>query len=366
MDGAIEGDRYPAADTRCDMRRDRNGVVHMVRPKFDKSLDGAKRPFDATEILRRFLPPQGPIHRGAPPAPLAWLPAYIPELALNRRIDAPLPQSLGRLGDLEVRLARDPAEIRRAQALRYRVFYEEMSAVANPAAAMLRLDADFYDAICDHMLVIDHASFEHKPFRRREPRVVGTYRLLRGEVADMNGGFYSTGEFDIDPLLARHPDLRALELGRSCVLAPYRNKRTVELLWQGIWSYVLAHRIDLMFGCASLEGTDPERLALPLSFLHHHARATGEWAVSAQPRRRVAMDRLPKDALDMKAALAVLPPLIKGYLRLGAMIGDGAVVDRQFGTTDVCIVLPTSKISQRYIGYFGADAQRHRAEPVAA
>jgi putative hemolysin len=338
----------------------------MSRPKPHGGHEPVKRPFDATEILRKFLPPQGPVNRGAPPAPLAWLPAYVPELALNRRLDAPLPHSLGRLGDLEVRLARDANEIRKAQALRYRVFYEEMSAVPNPAAALTRLDADFHDAICDHMLVIDHARFDHKPFRKREPRVVGTYRLLRGEVAELNGGFYTASEFEIDPLLARHPSLRVLELGRSCVLAPYRDKRTVELLWHGVWSYVLAHRVDLMFGCASLEGTNPDRLAVPLSFLHHHARAAGEWLVEARPSRRVDMNRVAKEALDTRAALSALPPLIKGYLRLGAMIGDGAVVDRQFGTTDVCIVLPTSKISQRYIGYFGADAQRHRPEPVAA
>ena len=136
------------------------------------------------------------------------------------------------------------------------------------------------------------------------------------------------------------------------MLAPYRNKRTVELLWHGIWAYVLQNRADVMIGCASLDGTEPKRLALPLSFLHHYARAPEAWRARALPDRYVEMNRLSKEAIDPKAALRMLPPLIKGYLRLGAYIGDGAVVDHEFGTTDVLIVLPVSAIKQRYLEHF--------------
>jgi putative hemolysin len=135
----------------------------------------------------------------------------------------------------------------------------------------------------------------------------------------------------------------------------------VELLWHGIWTYVLHHRIDVMFGCASLEGTDPQQLAVPLSFLHHHARAAGPWRVEAHAGRCTAMDFLAKEFVDPKAALKALPPLIKGYLRVGATFGDGAVVDRQFGTTDVLVVLPVSAINPRYIDHFGPTADRHAA-----
>jgi putative hemolysin len=190
---------------------------------------------------------------------------------------------------------------------------------------------------------------------------VGTYRLLRQEVAERDGGFYTAREYAIGPLLAAHPGLRFLELGRACVLKPYRNKRTVELLWHGIWTYVLHHRVDVMFGCASLEGTDPRRLALPLSFLHHHARASAEWGASALRDRRADLDLLAKEAVDPRAALQALPPLIKGYLRVGATFGDGAVVDRQFGTTDVLVILPVSAINPRYIDHFGPTASRHAA-----
>jgi L-ornithine Nalpha-acyltransferase len=267
---------------------------------------------------------------------------------------------LGRIGSLEVRLATTGREIRQAQKLRYKVFYEEMSAAPRGAAFLSRRDIDAFDAICDHLLVLDHAGSQ-KPFRPARPRVVGTYRLLRQDVADRNWGFYTSGEFDVAPLVDGKPGLRFLELGRSCVLKPYRNKRTVELLWHGIWSYVLRHRIDVMFGCASLEGTEPEALALPLSFLHHHAAAPEAWRAKARAERYTPMGLMPKDAIDAKAALHALPPLIKGYLRLGATFGDGAVIDRAFGTTDVLVILPVSAINKRYIDHFGPAADRHAA-----
>lgn len=266
---------------------------------------------------------------------------------------------LGRLGSLEVRLARSAAEVRRAQRLRFQVFYQEGSAIAAAPTWLARRDVDGFDGICDHLLVVDHAQPASRV--RPDPTVVGTYRLLRQEIAERHGGFYTAAEFDVSGLLARHSDLRFLELGRSCVLSPYRNKRTVELLWQGIWGYVQTHGMDVMIGCASLEGTDPDRLALPLSFLHHYAAAPEPWRASAVPHRYVDMNRLPKQAINPKAALHELPPLIKGYLRLGAFVGDGAVVDHQFGTTDVLIVMPIAAINARYIEHFGPAANRHAA-----
>ncbi len=268
--------------------------------------------------------------------------------------------TLGRIGSLEVRLATTKKEIRRAQKLRYKVFYEEMQAVPTGAALFSRRDKDEYDRICDHLLVIDH-DVTPKPFRKPKPKVVGTYRLLRQEVADRHWGFYTAGEYDIQPIIDAHPGKRFLELGRSCVLKPYRNKRTVELLWHGIWAFVLHHRIDVMMGCASLEGTDPSRLALPLSFLHHHAQAPEDWRAKAIPERHTRMDLMAKEAVDARAALHALPPLIKGYMRAGATFGDGAVIDRQFGTTDVFVVLPVSMINPRYIDHFGPTANRHAA-----
>lgn len=270
------------------------------------------------------------------------------------------PESLGRHGSLEVRLAAGDGEVRRAQRLRYKVFYEEMAAVPVGLAGLKRRDVDPYDCVCDHLLVLDHDA-ARKPFRAHKPKVVSTYRLLRQSVADAHAGFYSAGEYEIAPLLAAHPDVDFVELGRSCVLKPYRNRRTIELLWQGIWAYVQRHRIGAMIGCASLEGTDPDRLAEPLSFLHHMAASPPAWRVRALPGRHVPMGRLGREALDPKRAMKALPPLVKAYLRVGATFGDGAVIDRQFGTTDVFVVMPIAQISQRYVEYFGPSANRRPA-----
>lgn len=271
-------------------------------------------------------------------------------------------QALGRIGSLEVRLAGTRQEIKRAQRLRYKVFYRDGTAIADATTMLARRDRDAFDKACDHVLVIDHAGAAAPKGRlRRRPPVVGTYRLLPQDAAMRRGGFYTGNEFDIASLIERHQGLRFLELGRSCVLPPYRNKRTVELLWHGVWSYVRQNRFDVMIGCASLEGIDPDRLALPLAFLHHFARAPDEWRASALAHRHVDMNRMAKDAIDPRTALRELPPLIKGYLRLGAFIGDGAVIDHRFGTTDVLMILPVSAISARYIGHFGADATRHAA-----
>lgn len=272
-----------------------------------------------------------------------------------------LPDTLGQLGTLEVRLARTTQDIRRAQRLRYKVFFKEMSATPDARAFVSRRDIDAFDRICDHILVIDHAGKTTRSGKTK-PKVIGTYRLLRSDVAAAHGtDFYTAGEFDLSGLLAASKGMRMLELGRSCVLKPYRDKRTVELLWHGVWRYVLHHKIDVMFGCASLEGTDPKALAVPLSFLHHHARTPDDLAARALPWRFSDMNLMAPEALDLKTAMKSLPPLIKGYLRLGARFGEGAVIDRQFGTTDVLVVLKVRDIDPRYVAHYGAEGQRFAA-----
>ena len=297
-------------------------------------------------LFERFRSPPG---SPTVPSLLSSLQAYGGLQAWATRTHRPA-QTLGRLGSLEVRLAQTAAEVRQAQKLRYRVFYQEGSAIPNPGRLFARRDVDAYDAICDHLLVLDHAARDTQANNR--PAVVGTYRLLRQPLAEEYGGFYSAGEFDIGELIARHANLQFLELGRSCVLAPYRNKRTVELLWHGISGYIAQYRTDVMIGCASLDGTEPKQLAMALSFLHHYARAPEIWRARALPEHYVEMNRMSQETIDPKAALRALPPLLKGYLRIGAYIGDGAVVDHEFGTTDVLIVMPVTAIKQRYVAHF--------------
>ncbi len=259
--------------------------------------------------------------------------------------------SFAEMGTLEVRLANNEAEIHAAQALRYKIFYQELGATPTPEMAAAGRDFDRFDDVCDHLLVIDRA-------KSGIAAIVGTYRLMRENIVGGADGFYSNQEYDLSPLFTDHfrntmmPGRQLLELGRSCVDVEYRSNSTIHLLWRGIAIYTLTHNIGYMFGCASLAGTDPTAHAMALSYLYHEFSIPEAFRVRAQPHRFHDMNMIPKDKIDVRAARRALPPLVKGYLRLGCYIGDGAVVDEQWGSTDIFILLPVERITHRYSQHF--------------
>ncbi len=256
--------------------------------------------------------------------------------------DAPFAEL--RSGNLGVRLAADPFEIDAVQSLRYRVFYQELGARADAVTRSTQRDKDVYDTVADHLLVVDHALGEGPE------SVVGTYRLIRREAAQRIGHFYSSDEYDISRIEAVPG--RILELGRSCVDNDYRNRSVMQLLWRGIAAYVFLHKIDLMFGCASLPGIDPDALALELTYLYYNHLAPVSIRPRALPHRYIEMRRLERDEIDARSALNRLPPLIKGYLRLGGFVGDGAVIDPQFNTTDVAVMVQTDLVTDKYYKHY--------------
>ncbi len=249
---------------------------------------------------------------------------------------------------ITVRIARTAHEVEEAQRLRYRVFYEEFAATPDREMAAARLDKDDYDAYADHLIVVDS--------RDGREKIVGTYRLLRREVADKYGQFYTSSEFDISGLL--NSGISMLELGRSCVMPEYRTRPVMQILWQGIADYMVDNNIELLFGCASLGGTDIKKISVPLSYLHHYHLAPQALRPRALKGRYINMNIIPKDDIDARRAFAELPPLIKGYLRVGATIGDGAVIDAQFNTTDVCVLMHTSLIANRYRKHYERKIQK--------
>lgn len=249
-----------------------------------------------------------------------------------------------RAGDLQIRLAESLEELRASQTLRYKVFVDEMKAKPSPEVAAAGREFDRFDDYCDHILVLDRS------LGRGASAVVGTYRVMRRGAAVHAGGFYTATEYDIAPLMSYPGEI--LELGRSCVHADYRTGATMQLLWRGIAEYVLHYDIELLFGCASLPGTRSEDMALALSYLFHHHLAPPALRPRALEERYVAMNILPAGEIDRRLALTGLPPLVKGYLRLGAFVGDGAVVDHDFNTTDVCIVVKTDLVTERYFRHY--------------
>lgn len=255
-----------------------------------------------------------------------------------------LPFAELRSGNLGVRIAATPAEIDAVQALRYRVFYREMGATGDADSALTARDRDAFDAVADHLLVVDHA------IGPGAEGVVGTYRLIQREAAARIGRFYSADEYDIAPIVG-FPG-RVLELGRSCVDAAYRHRAAMQLLWRGIAAYVFHYQVDLMFGCASLPGNDPDALATELTYLYLNHLAPPAVRPRALPHRFVEMRRVRADSFDPRRILSQLPPLIKGYLRLGGFVGDGAVIDPQFNTTDVAVVVKTDLVTDKYYRHY--------------
>ncbi|MEK9672741.1 MAG: GNAT family N-acyltransferase [Rhodospirillaceae bacterium] len=224
------------------------------------------------------------------------------------------------------------------------MFFDQLGARPTAEAAAERRDRDAFDTYCDYLLVIDLDRSDEAPF------VAGTNRLLHRSVAETNTGFCSAGEFDRGALLAKPGEVA--ELGRPCVHSDCRSGAVMQLLWRGIAEYLKIYDIAFMFGCSSLHGTDPDALMLALSYLHYFQLAPRDFRARAADHRRIAVDRIPLTRLDQTAARAMLPPLIKGYLRVGAFVGNGAVIDFGFNTTDVCIIVPTGRITGKYHRYY--------------
>lgn len=247
----------------------------------------------------------------------------------------------------EVRLAETADDLAAAQRLRYAVFVRELGGDGEMVDHGAGLERDRFDPFFDHLLLLDH---------RRGPgdRVVGVYRLMRAEQAAVAGQFYTEEEYDLEPL--RRSGRRLLELGRSCVHADYRDGTALMHLWTGLAGYVARHGIEVMFGVASFHGTDPAPLAAPLSLLHHRHLAPPELRVRARPDHFQPMDLIAPEALDRPAAVRAIPSLIKAYLRLGGTVGEGAWIDAPFNCTDVCLVLETSRLSDRHRAIYGAGA----------
>lgn len=235
--------------------------------------------------------------------------------------------------EFSVKIAETEEELIAAQALRYDVFVRELGGGGDMVDHDAGLERDRFDPYFDHMLLTDDT----------RGQVVGVYRLLRGDQAQKIGQFYSEDEYDLSVL--KQSGRRLLELGRSCLHAEYRGGTAMYHLWSALAQYVAEHEIEVLFGVASFHGTDPTALAQPLSLLHQRHIAPEDLRVRSKVFQ--SMDLLTKDNLDRKRAMVETPALIKAYLRLGGYVGEGAFVDHEFNTTDVCLILDTARMNDR-------------------
>ena len=232
---------------------------------------------------------------------------------------------------LAVTLARDAREIVEAQRLRYKVFAEEMG--ARVPGREQGVDSDFYDAHCEHLLVRDTDT----------QQVVGTYRILNGAKARRIGGFYADEEFDLTRL--NHLRDSTVEIGRSCVHRDYRGGATIALLWAGLANYMTHHGYRYLIGCASIGMADGGHAA---ASIYHRLQATHLAPVEYRVFPRCD---LPLAAYGEDVA-CTLPPLIKGYVRVGAYICGAPAWDPDFNTADLLMMLPMERIAARYARHF--------------
>lgn len=256
-------------------------------------------------------------------------------------------------GRFTVRLAEDDADVAAAQRLRYRVFVEEMGATAKPGEMALRRESDRFDPYFDHLLLIDNECADPDI----ERGVVGAYRLMLGRKANQGIGFYGAGEYDLERLV--HYPRETLELGRSCVDAEIRGGAGMHLLWTGLGKYVSEHNVEILFGVASFHGIDPSAISQALSYLHYNHLAPEDLRVRAVEENYTDMAILPPDQVEKVEALRQIPALIKAYIRLGGFVGDGAFIDYDFNTVDVCLLMDTSRMVDRYLKFYS----RQRGTP---
>jgi putative hemolysin len=251
--------------------------------------------------------------------------------------------------NFSLKLAENAEDIHAAQRLRYEVFVEELGGQGEMVDHDARLEKDRFDPHFDHLMLLDEdreGDFADK--------IVGVYRLLRDDQMPKIGQFYSEDEYDLSVL--KNSGRRIMELGRSCLHADYRGGAAMYVLWNGLAEYVQEHGIEVLFGTASFHGTDVDALADSLSLLHHRHLAPAELRVRTVAERFQTMDLKPEADLDRLKAMRAVPALIKGYLRLGGFVGEGACVDHAFNTIDVCLIMDTERLNatQRNIYTRGA------------
>ena len=245
-------------------------------------------------------------------------------------------------GNLVIKLVENKSELKKAQALRYSVFYKEKKAKPSISKKILALDYDKVDKFADHLIVIDKGSTAPKN------KIVGTYRLIRGNVSNNFGGFYTSSEFNLSNILDAYKHSQILELGRSCVHKDYRNGITMNLLWKAIALYVKLYDIKIILGCASFSGTDIMKISNELTYLRENFSLPDDLSVASLDNNEYPVYKKTKTNINNLRTFAKLPPLIKGYLRAGGKVSDSFYVDYNFNTIDLCVVVKTDNIDKKY------------------
>ena len=244
------------------------------------------------------------------------------------------------MADFEVKITTEPGEIEQAQRLRFEVFNLELNKGLRSSYAR-GLDVDEFDPYCDHLIVRDLRSGD----------VVGTYRLMRGAQARRHIGFYSEKEFDLTQIMKLEGEL--MELGRSCSRKDFRDRALLPLMWEAVAEQVRAHNVRYLFGCGSLYSTDSTEVSAIYSLLRRNYSAADDHRVF--PVEKCKFHGLIDDVTiaDEQALFQKLPSLIKGYLRIGALVCGPPALDAEFGTADFFLLLDFASLKEEYLKRLG-------------
>ncbi|HEX7229845.1 MAG TPA: GNAT family N-acyltransferase [Candidatus Binatia bacterium] len=244
------------------------------------------------------------------------------------------------MAEFDVKIATDAHEIEEAQRLRFQVFNLELGKGLK-ASYERGLDVDEFDAYCDHLIVRDLNSGD----------VVGTFRLLRGAQARRHIGFYSEKEFDLSRI--KELDGELMELGRSCARKDFRDRFLLPLMWEEIAEQVRLHRVRYLFGCGSIYTTETTEVGPIFSLLKSRYYAPEMFRVDPVRNCRFlgVLSDLPIN--DDQVLFQKLPSLIKGYLRIGAVVCGPPALDREFGTTDFFLLLDFGSLKEEYLKRLG-------------
>jgi L-ornithine Nalpha-acyltransferase len=247
-----------------------------------------------------------------------------------------------KFGNYVIKLAETKSELKKAQALRYSIFYKEKKAKPSILKQMLGLDFDKVDKFADHLILVDKGNNAPK-----NP-IIGTYRLIRGDVSANFGGFYTSSEFNLSNILNRYKHSQVLELGRSCVHKDYRNGTAMNLLWKAIAEYVKLYDVKIILGCASFSGTNINKFSNELSYLQENFSLSDDLSVKSLDKNVYPDYKKTKNNVDNFRTFAKLPPLIKGYIRVGGKVSNSVYVDYNFNTIDLCVIIKIDNIDKKY------------------
>lgn len=244
------------------------------------------------------------------------------------------------MADFEVKIATAAHEIEEAQRLRFQVFNLELHKGLKSAYER-GLDVDVFDPFCDHLIVRDLMSGD----------VVGTYRIMRGAQARQYAGFYSEKEFDLSRI--KKLDGELMELGRSCARRDFRDRALIPLMWEAIAEQVRTYHVRYLFGCGSLYSTDSAEVSAMFALLKKKYYAADAYRVV--PVDECKLHGLVEDVViaDEQALFQRLPILIKGYLRIGALVCGPPALDAEFGTADFFLLLDFASLKGEYLKRLG-------------